>query len=483
MVFDVANVYPNLSAELKGRSVAPRLTTKAALDATRRSSTQPPPATAPAALRRQSSESHLVKPTRQDTPKPTCVSIPALTLPEPKARRRQLPTAAMTDDTKHQLAKARSQLLKSPLIESETNNNNNSFHQAPLTASASTPMLPRRISSSPAETSVLERSLLYNVGIRASASMHELLPIASKPRARFARRQLTPNGTPLPLPRVSQRWQPPKIGFGLELPLNNEAVDATPEDAGFFLTEVAIPGAYVPVTEQLALASYQLYACNDLTAAVATLQGVLRLAVTLDDVPLQALIHHHLGTAKKEMGHIAASIASQLECIRLATFVGHAKLQGRGLKGLGVAYVSTEQYNRAYECHTKCLLLAASEGDLDLEGRAHANLGNVCSAQGQMDQAIESHLKDLALMIELDSHAGQARAHHNLALVYEKINHPSKQKQHEKMRKALGTMPFVYDMLNHAYDAVGNIYLQMESDATPIAKKVGDALRTLAQSS
>ncbi|KDO33850.1 hypothetical protein SPRG_01729 [Saprolegnia parasitica CBS 223.65] len=480
MVFDVANAYPNLSAELKTRSVAPRVTVKAALVATRHS--QPPPATAPAALRRQPSESHLVKPARQEAPKSLCASIPALPLPEPKARRRQLPMP-VSDDAKQQLAKARSQLLKSPLIESESdnNNNNNSLQQASLTASASTPTLPRRISSSPAEPSVLERSLLNNTSLRASASMHELLPIASKPRARFARRQLTPNGAPLP--RVSQRWQPPKVGFGLELPLDKEAVDETPENTGFFLTEVAIPGAYVPVTEQLALASYQLYARNDLTAAVATLQSVLRLAATLDDLPLQALVHHHLGTAKKEMGHFAASIASQLECIRLASLAGHAKLQGRGLKGLGVAYVSTEQYSRAYECHTKCLLLASSECDLDLEGRAHANLGNVCSAQGQMDQAIDCHLKDLALMIELDSHAGQARAHHNLALVYEKINHPTKQKQHEKMRKALGPMPFVHDMLIHAYDVVGNIYLQMESDATPIAKRIGDTLRSLARPS
>ncbi|OQR92870.1 hypothetical protein ACHHYP_03118 [Achlya hypogyna] len=295
---------------------------------------------------------------------------------------------------------------------------------------------------------------------------------------RFARRQAS--GT-APLPKVSTRWAPPKVGFGLDLPLSNN--EGEPEDSGCFLTEVEVPSQYVVVTEQLALASFQLYATSDLTAAVATLAQALRHATFLDDVPLQALVYHHLGTAQKEMGHLDSSIEAQMQCLRLATAVGHAKLMGRAWKGLGVAFVAKEQYARAAECHAKCLQLATAEGDTELEGRAHANLGNVFSAQGQMDRAVACHLRDLAFAVELDSHAGQARAHHNLALVYNKMKYPIKHKQHEKLCQELGKAPSQRDMFEHAYDIVGNIYLQLDSGLGPIARKLGDTLRALAKPS
>ncbi|OQR97035.1 hypothetical protein THRCLA_07106 [Thraustotheca clavata] len=356
------------------------------------------------------------------------------------------------------LTKSRSQILKSSSNLVIENNNAATM----LVSSASTPALN---SMRPFTTAPMVEP--------TATPLQQLFPISCKPRARFARRQIH-------LPTVNPRWQPPKVGFGLDLPLNYEDErEQEPQDQGegCFLTEIDVPTHYIFIAEKLALASYQLYVIGDLTSAYSTLQLVLRQALSIKDIALQSLVYHHLGTAKKEMGDFTTSIELQTQCVRLAESILHSKLQGRGLKGLGVAFVCTEQYSRAFDCHVKCLRIAQTERDFDLEGRSHANLGNVCSAQGQMDRSIASHLKDLELAVMIDSHSGQARAHHNLALIYKKINNPTKQNYHESMCAHFGTQPYLRDMHHHANDIVGNIYYQIDSNA--VAKKLGDFLLTL----
>ncbi|RHY27916.1 hypothetical protein DYB32_006437 [Aphanomyces invadans] len=286
-------------------------------------------------------------------------------------------------------------------------------------------------------------------------------------RVRYARRKCSSNPSQL---RRLPAFLPAAAAVIPHLEEDNET--------GFFLTEMDLDSAYVPLAKGLALGAYQLYGQGHIDAALTTFRSVLRAAEELDDIVLQALVCHHMGTAEKDAGDLSASRASHTKCIQLAQSVHHAKLQGRGFKGLGVVCVSSQQYSAAYDYHVKCMAIATSESDHELASRTHANLGNVFAAKRQYVDAIASHTNDLSLSTQLDSYVGMARAHRNLALVYAKMNDVAQQRHHEAEAAAKGPMPFLHDMTHHAHDVVGNLYCQA-TVGTAMAKVAGQFIEEL----
>ncbi|ETW05420.1 hypothetical protein H310_03186 [Aphanomyces invadans] len=286
-------------------------------------------------------------------------------------------------------------------------------------------------------------------------------------RVRYARRKCSSNPSQL---RRLPAFLPAAAAVIPPLEEDNET--------GFFLTEMDLDSAYVPLAKGLALGAYQLYGQCHIDAALTTFRSVLRAAEELDDIVLQALVCHHMGTAEKDAGDLSASRASHTKCIQLAQSVHHAKLQGRGFKGLGVVCVSSQQYSAAYDYHVKCMVIATSESDHELASRTHANLGNVFAAKRQYVDAIASHTNDLSLSTQLDSYVGMARAHRNLALVYAKMNDVAQQRHHEAEAAAKGPMPFLHDMTHHAHDVVGNLYCQA-TVGTAMAKVAGQFIEEL----
>ncbi|KAF0703824.1 Aste57867_7502 [Aphanomyces stellatus] len=471
MVFDLVNQYPNLSAELRKTSSLVSLTSKPHADrkarlpaaACGRGNNAPVPST-----RRVPAAWNLPPSTTSFHPHASATLLPPVDENDDDACSVTTAGAARTKplDAATKLAKARELPLGSSVVDTA--------RRCQLGQSQSAPSLMRQ---PPAAEATAPFPTIFQQPV-ATQRVPSIVLGQGRPRVRFARRS-QPGSHPLGGSTQSR--------FGLDLPTrNNHDVDTaavTESDGGCFLTEIELDSQYVPVAYGLALGSYQLYGHANLTLALATFHHVrmtcpiLRLAEDLDDVPLQALIYHHVGTAEKEMGDFKSSLASQMKCIALAHSAHHVPLQGRGFKGLGVVYVSTQQYALAYDYHVKCLVIATSEGDLDLASRTHANLGNVFSAQRQFADALASHTNDLNLSTQLNSYMGMARAHRNLALVYAKMNDVNKQRQHDDDAAALGRMPFRRDVQHHAHDVVGNIYMQLDAAGeSAMAKKTAQYL-------
>ncbi|KAH9098981.1 hypothetical protein LEN26_016475 [Aphanomyces euteiches] len=433
MVFEE---YPNLNAELRGRKAPPILT---AIRETRSPRQGKPRPTRKPNNNHQTERVHL-----RESPQ---------TLPPPPKEAADDPAVeAVATALVHRsasqpnVAKAREKVLQSTPSNS-------------LSQSQSAPVLPAA----------------HNPPSLPSQPIAPLVLGKQRHRVRYARRS-QPGWTKLAPP-----LQPLPTCFGVQD--DNFPIDPPPvQDMGCFLTEMELPSEYIPVADALALASYQLYGEAKFDTALATFRGVLRLAEELDDIPLQALVYHHMGTAEKELGDLKSSLASQTKCINLARSVHHLKLQGRGFKGLGVVYVGSSQYALAYDYHLKCLAIATSEHDIDLASRTYANLGNVFLARHQYPDAVESHAKDLSLSTQLNSYAGMARAHRNLALVYAKMNQVDKQRYHDAQASALGPSPFLHDMLYHAYDVVANITWPLQTSSgpnSPLLTKTGQCLLAL----